>query len=176
MKTARVERRGFSIVELVLAVVVLALLAAVAIPRLSQAAPNSDARDLRASLAVLRTAIELYHQDHGRYPGQRPAGSAGAGTAAAFIHQLTQYSDADGHASITRSETFCYGPYLRRGIPLCPVAPAGPSARVHVITGGAVPAHDPTAGGAGWIYNPDTGYIAANSNDVDADDVRYDTY
>jgi hypothetical protein len=126
---------------------------------------------------VLRTAIELYYHDHGAYPGQRPAATtAAAGTAAAFIRQLTQYTDAEGRASATPSETFCYGPYLQAGVPRCPVCSPLPKAGVHMVVGPGMPAYTPAADRAGWVYNCDTGYIAANSNGVDAAGVRYDAY
>jgi len=178
MKATDMSIRAFSLIELVVVVVILGVLAAMAIPQLSQGATNTAESELKTDLAVLRTAIELYYQDHGAYPGQKTAGTlaAGAGTAAAFIRQLTQYSDAEGRVSATFSETFCYGPYLRHGIPPCPVSPAGPRAGIHLIGGPAVPGYTPTARETGWIYNYQTGYIAANSNSTDLDGVCYDAY
>jgi general secretion pathway protein G len=178
MNTKGVKQRASSLIEVIVVVVILGVLAAIAIPRFSQAATSDEESNLRAGLAVLRTAIELYYRDHGAYPGQEPAGLAGAeaGTAAAVIRQLTQYTDADGRAAVSPSADFSYGPYLRRGIPSCPVAPGGPSARIHTISGTDEPACCAAAADAGWIYNPNTGYIAANSNKVDSRGVRYDTY
>lgn len=171
-------RPARSLLEVVVVVVILGALAAVAIPRFSQGAVDDSDTDLRANLAVLRTAIELYYHDHGEYPGQRSAGSSGAGTGtpAAFIRQLTQPTDADGRASPTRSATCCYGPYLRSGIPACRVCAGGPSARVHVIRGTGRPEYDATVAGAGWVYNCDTGYIAANSDGVDSRGMPYNAY
>ncbi|MFQ5805298.1 MAG: prepilin-type N-terminal cleavage/methylation domain-containing protein [Phycisphaerae bacterium] len=178
MNTLDMKKRAVSLVELIVVVVVLGLLAAVAIPHFSQGATDDCGSRLKTDLAVLRTAIELYYQDHDAYPGQRAAGTvaAGAGTAAAFIRQLTQFSDAEGRVSPTPSEVFCYGPYLQRGVPRCPVSPAGPSARIHLLSGPAVPAYIKTALNAGWVYNYETGYIAANSNAADARGVHYDSY
>lgn len=172
------KRRTSSLVELIVAIVILGVLAAIAIPRFSRGATGGGELDLKTNLAVLRTAIELYYDDHHAYPGQKTAGSpvAGAGTAAAFIRQLTQCTDAAGRVSATPSAVFCYGPYLQRGIPSCPLSPAAPSARLHMISGAVMPAYDVTAAGAGWIYNYETGYIAANSARVDADGIRYDAY
>lgn len=172
------KRSTPSLVELVVAVVILGVLAALAIPHFSHAAVSDDAGDLRTDLAVLRTAIEMYYDDHGFYPAQRSAGTAGAGlgTAAAFIRQLTQYTDAEGHARATPGEPFGYGPYLRDGVPPCPVSVGRPSAAVHVIAGMTGPAYDPTAPHAGWVYNYETGYIAANSPAQDPLGVRYDSY
>ncbi len=169
------RKRTFSIVELIVVVVILGVLAAMAIPRFSEGATGDAEAELKTRLAVLRTAIALYYDDHGAYPGQRPAGAtAAARTAAAFIRQLTQ--PAEGHASSARSEAFCYGPYLRRAVPACPVSSPRPSAGIFVVAGPAVPTYDQSARPAGWVYNCDTGYIAANSDGVDATGARYDSY
>jgi prepilin-type N-terminal cleavage/methylation domain-containing protein len=178
MNTAQMKKHAFSLIELIVAVVILGVLAALAIPRFSQGAVNDSEAELRTNLAVLRTAIEMYYHDHGAYPSQRPAGTVGAeaGTAAAFIRQLTQYTDAEGHARTTSDDMFCYGPYLQNGVPPCPVSAGHPSAVVHLIAGKAEPAYDPFATHAGWIYHYETGYIAANSASTDMRGVRYDSY
>ena len=178
MNTPDMKTSGFSLIELIVAVVILGVLAALAIPRFSQGAVNQNEADLRTNLAVLRTAIEMYYHDHGAYPAQRPAGAVGAevGTAAAFIRQLTQYTDAEGQTCATPSDVFRHGPYLRNGVPPCPVSAGHASALVHLIAGEAEPAYDPTAADAGWTYNCETGYIAANSPGEDLLGVRYDSY
>jgi type II secretory pathway pseudopilin PulG len=177
MKTTGMKRETLPLLELIVVVVIFGVLAAMAIPRFSAGATRTTESDLRSDLAVLRTAIELYY-DHGTYPAQKGAGAFGAeaGTAAAFVRQLTQYTDAEGRASPSPSATFRHGPYLRRGIPACSVPPGDPSSRMRLINGSAVPAYDATAPDAGWIYNCDTGYVAANSDEVDDRGVRYDTY
>jgi prepilin-type N-terminal cleavage/methylation domain-containing protein len=178
MHTLSMKTSAFSLIELVVAVVILGVLAALAIPRFSHGAVNESEADLRTHLAVLRTAIEMYYHDHGAYPAQKAADTAGAevATAAAFIHQLTQYTDVDGRVGPAPSATFRYGPYLRNGVPQCSVSAVGPSADVHVITGAAEPAYNVTVPHAGWIYNCETGYIAANSPGQDQLGVRYDSY
>jgi general secretion pathway protein G len=172
------KKNAFSIIELIVVVVVLGVLAALAIPRLSQGAVNQSESDLRAGLAVLRTAIEMYHDDHEAYPAQRSAGTVGAeaGTTAALLRQLTQYTNAAGHARATPGDAFSYGPYLRNGVPPSPVSTGQSSALVHLIAGQAKPAFDSTTLGTSWIYNYETGYIAANSDDQDALGRRYDSY
>jgi prepilin-type N-terminal cleavage/methylation domain-containing protein len=177
MNTRHQKKHAFSLIELIVVVVILGVLAAMAIPRFSQGADGGES-ELKTALAVLRSSIELYCHDHGAYPGQKSAGTdaAGARTVAACVRQLTRYTDAEGRVSDTPSETFCYGPYLRQGVPLCPVSPDGPSARIHLISGSQVPEYTATASDAGWVYNCDTGYIAANSPAVDARRTRYDAY
>lgn len=168
--------RALSIIELIVAVVILGVVAALAIPRLSQGAVNDTKADLRARAAILRTAIELYYDDHGTYPGQKATGAAPAGSPEAFAAQLGRFTDADGVVSDTPGARFCYGPYLRDGTPICPVSTPTPSGQVALIAGDALPGFDESATGAGWIYNYQTGYIAANSPGIDTRGARYDSY
>ncbi len=172
------KTRAFSLVELIVVVVILGVLAAMAIPRFSHGAVNQTEDDLKTNLAVLRTAIEMYYNDHGAYPGQQSAGSATAeaSAAAAVIRQLTQYTTAEGKARATGGEEYCFGPYLQNGIPPCAVSVGRPSASLHLIVGRDMPGFTQHATDAGWVYNYETGYIAANSPGVDAQGIRLDTY
>lgn len=146
------RRRAASILEFTIAIVILGVIAALAIPKLSRAdSPRSDG-ELRARLQVLRTAIELYHRDHGGYPGQPAAGAAAA--EAALVRDLR--------------------PYLRQGIPASPLRSGRGPGRVHAVAG-AVHAAIETVD-ADWIYNVDTGEIFANSPQVDGRGERFDQY
>jgi general secretion pathway protein G len=177
MNNRDMNRGAFSIVELVLVVIVIGIVAALAIPKFSAAAVNHDRVNLKTDLAVLRTAIEMYYHDHQAYPGQQDAGSdAAAGSAAAVVLQLTRYTDAAGRVGEMRNEEFRFGPYLRDGIPPCPVSVGRPSAEIHLISGDALPAFDASAASAGWVFNFQTGYVAANSPGVDESGTRYDSY
>ncbi|MBK8915611.1 MAG: prepilin-type N-terminal cleavage/methylation domain-containing protein [Phycisphaerales bacterium] len=169
------KRSGFSLVELIVVVVIIGILAAIAIPRFSRGATGAGASGVGGNLQVLRNAIELYYYEHGEYPGKNAAGAAAAGSEAAFIAQLTKYSDANGGVSDTPTGEFKFGPYLRKGIPPCPVAPrAGKSGIAMINTG--TPAYTAGAADAGWVFNYETGDICVNSNDTDADGKSYDSY
>ncbi len=175
MKSQPVRRTAFSVLELIVVVVILGVLAALAIPQLSSAASLSPEEQLRQQLRVLRTAIELYYQDHGAYPAQRPAGAHPAGTPGAFVRQLTMYTDAEGNVAPAPDERFRFGPYLRDEIPPCPVTGA-PGNQIAIVQGPQMPGYMPDHPHAAWVYNPQTGYIAANSDQRDPQGKRYDSY
>src|SRR5687768_14790624 len=61
-------RRGFTLVELVVVVMILGILAAVAAPRMFRSTNDAKQSSARQSLAVIRNAIELYEADNGTYP------------------------------------------------------------------------------------------------------------
>ena len=73
------NRRGFSLVELVVVVLVMGILAAVAGPKMFDTASDARLSGTKQSLTVLRDAIELYRAENGSYPA--PADSAAMHTA-----------------------------------------------------------------------------------------------
>lgn len=157
------------------AVIVLGLLAALAIPRFSQGAAHDPTVELRDNLALLRPAIAMYYRDHGQYPCQNaPVDLTPGELHSRFVRQLTRYTDAQGVPSDMPTAGFQFGPYLRES-PTCPVSAYGGN-RVHVIGGEAQPAHLPNIPKADWVFNRDTGYIAANSEFADATGIRFDHY
>ena len=62
--------RGFTLVELLIVVIVLAILAAIVVPQFSAASNDAKLRALDTTLANMRAAIDLYYQQHGKYPGR----------------------------------------------------------------------------------------------------------
>lgn len=84
-KTAAVrKRRGFTLVELVVVVLVLGIIAAVASPKMFDT--TSDARDnsTKTTLSIVRDAIEFHRIEVGAYPGD-------AGTDVDFIADVAPY-------------------------------------------------------------------------------------
>jgi general secretion pathway protein G len=63
------HRRGFSLVEILIVVVIMGILSAIVIPQFSGATTDSQAGNLRAQLGALNNSIELYKsQNRGAYP------------------------------------------------------------------------------------------------------------
>ena len=61
-------QRGFTLVELMVVMAIIALLLALALPRYFKHLEMSRETILRQDLAVMRDAIDKYHGDTGRYP------------------------------------------------------------------------------------------------------------
>lgn len=178
-RAARAARRGaISGLELLIVFIIIGLVAALTIPQFSRAGQTTRDEQLRRDLRAWRTAIELYYRDHGHYPAQSGDGSieGGPGTVAALLSQLTRYTNAAGVASIARDESHRFGPYLRDGVPESPVPPNVGARGVAIVRGEQSPAFLADAPEAGWVFNCDTGYIAANSDRVDSSGVRFDRY
>lgn len=108
MRPEGAVRRGFTLVELVVVVLILGILAAVAAPRMFDTATEARENSTRQSLAVVRDAIQLYRAQTGAYPdssslatdlepylsGQFPAVQVGENTNA-------DVGDATGQSPIT---------------------------------------------------------------------------
>ena len=62
------KHSAFSLVELVVVVLIVGILAAVAAPRMFNTASNARSSSTKASLIVVRDAIELYRAQNGSYP------------------------------------------------------------------------------------------------------------
>ncbi len=60
--------RGFTLIELIVVMAIVALLAGITAPRYFASVDRAKASSLRASLAVMRDALDKYAADKGRYP------------------------------------------------------------------------------------------------------------
>ncbi len=159
VRSTQTLRRGFSLIELVIVIVIIGIIAAIAIPRMSRGAEGAAESSLRANLAVLRNAIDLYHSEHeGDYPA-----------ATTFEAQMTKFSSLAGATNDASSSVYLYGPYLREIPPLPVKVPSGVNPKANGVAAA-------TAATVGWIYNESTGVIRANSSIVGSNDAAYDTW
>ncbi len=67
---ARCRSRGFTLLELLFVLVIVALLASLAAPMLSDSVEQAREAALRQDLTVMRKAIDDYQADHGRPPAE----------------------------------------------------------------------------------------------------------
>jgi general secretion pathway protein G len=68
MLRSRKDRKGFTLVELLVVIVVLAVLAAIVLPKFLGAGQRSKEAALKSDLKILRNAVSLYLTDTGAYP------------------------------------------------------------------------------------------------------------
>jgi prepilin-type N-terminal cleavage/methylation domain-containing protein len=156
----RSKAGGFTLVELLIVVIILAILAAVVIPQFAASTDDARAAALDTTLANLRSSLDLYYQQHGEYPSANGDGSNAAASAAAFISQLSQYTDADGDAAATKDATHIYGPYLRKGE--IPTEPMTNSAAIEIITTGTLGITASGGDPGGWKFDNVTGQFIVN--------------
>lgn len=182
-------QKGFTLVELLIVVIILAILAAIVIPQFSSSTKDAQESALDSNLNALRSAIDLYKAQHnGIYPGVTvssgvvctvgSAGTAAVNSEAALIDQLTNLSNSSGGTCSGADPLTKLGPYLRKGIPADPFSSPAVSTVV-VVTGGvslSSGAAVPGAATGGWKYDTKTGQIVMNSNAADSKGQLYYTH
>ncbi len=62
------RRSGFTLVEMVVVVLIMGIVAAVAMPRMSASTQTAKTNSAKQSLATIRNAIEMYRADTGSNP------------------------------------------------------------------------------------------------------------
>ena len=96
-KTHRTRQKGFTLVEMLLVLVILAALAAVVVPKFAGRSQQAKETAARSQISVFETALDIFETDNGYYP----SGSDG------LDELVNQPSNA----------TSWNGPYLKKGIP-----------------------------------------------------------
>lgn len=172
--------QGFTLIELLIVVIIIAILAAIAIPQFSNTSGDAQESASIANLTTMRSAVELYRTQHnGRYPSRAPVGNApaaecpnnGAGVATdndplTFRDQLTRFSSASGHTCATAAAGYIYGPYLRT----IPSEPVTNSTAVVVATTDAMTPPDLNTT-AGWRFQNVSGALQINTTRMARDGV-----
>ena len=145
----RSRRTGFTLIEVLIVVVIMAVLAATIIPQFSSSTNDAKESSLQFNLKSIQSQIEMYKLHHlGDYP-----------TVDDFAKQLTGKTDVDGKVKASGE----YGPYIQGDIPTNPFN--GSNEIVSVATEGTEPTAVVT-GGAGWQYDATTGMIYPNNSEA----------
>src|SRR5258708_38626405 len=141
--TIRRSTVGFTLVELLMVMVVLAVIAAIVIPKFADRHKQSQEASLKSDLNLLRNAIASFQADTGYYPKALADLSAAAAPAQG-------YDSAAALQSITATDW--HGPYVT-SVPNDPVAAAAFSYSVAAGTVGNVTSSATGNGQDGKAYS-----------------------
>ncbi len=140
MKSRR--KLGFTLVEVLIVVVIMAVLAAAIIPQFADSTADAKANTAIFNLHTLRSQIELYKAQHdSKYP-------------TAGLVELTKKTNAAGE--VGTSTAYRYGPYVR-------TIPENP---INGLNSVVAPAANPPVAeeaDAGWLYDAVKGEVWINS-------------
>ncbi len=138
------SRQAFTLVEVLIVVVIMAVLAATIIPQFTNSTNDAKQSTVLFNLHSMRSLIELYKSQHN---GKAPS---------ADLKELISATDRTGN--VGTGAAYPYGPYLNK-IPDNPFTDSNT-----VAAPGAVPPSS-TVDGAGWLYDATTGQIWVNHAD-----------
>ena len=137
------SRKGFTLVEILIVVIILGILAAIVIPQFTQASDDARTSALASDLQTVRSAVELYKVQHlERLPGKDYT-AGGAGVDEEVVDQLTSKTDLNGKVDAAGT----LGPYLQK-FPTNPFVATGGNEIDYTASGG---------GTKGWYFNRTTG-------------------
>jgi general secretion pathway protein G len=98
------RKKGFTLVELLVVIVVLAVLAAIVLPKFMNSSKRSKESALKSDLKLVRNAVSLFQADTGAYPKALTDLTATAAPAKGL-------DSAGADATITATDW--HGPYLQ---------------------------------------------------------------
>jgi len=148
-------KRGFTLVEILIVVVILGILAAIVIPQFTGASTEAKLSSLVSDLQTIRSQIELYKLQHNeQLPGAAASGES-------FEEALTEQTTVDGALFVEGSGDKAYGPYMQK----LPTNQFVDLATVNVALGAAPLGNDDW----GWAFNLTTGEFYPNYVDADGD-------
>lgn len=145
MHARKMVRKGFTLVEILIVVVILGILAAIVIPQFTNASTAAKASSVLSQLQTLRSQVELYKNQHNNeYPT-----SDGTLSGTWDWTKMTLKTDING-ATGTTAGTHIYGPYMQQ-------APKNP----FVVAANNTVLGTTVDGSSAWVLNTTTGVIRA---------------
>lgn len=147
VKTAQDRRQGFTLVEVLIVVVIMAVLAATIIPQFSDSARDAKISTGKFNLNTMRTQIQFYSAQHN---GALPT---------VTLVELISKTDAAG--TVGTGASYVYGPYIT-------AVPDNPFTNSNKVTAATTnpPAAASGATDAGWLYHAATGNFWIDDADL----------
>jgi len=152
-----VAKKGFTLVEILIVVIILGILAAIVIPQFTEASAEARVSSLVTNLQTIRSQLLLYKTQHLE---NYPADGAGEGDVQ-FTAEMCTYSDKTGTTNAVALPAavppVIYGPYLRN-VPFNPMT----DIKVVVVEQDPATVFAAPAADGGWWFNSGTGEFRAN--------------
>ncbi len=166
------KEKGFTLVEILIVVVLLAILALVVLPMVSGSVISARESALAHDLNMLRRYVLIYKNQHLEVPPGYPDGdTTQAPTEQAFVEQITMSSDPNGQTAPVGTPGFERGPYLMK----IPVNPLNHKDTIQVL-GDAAGFPASADDSHGWIYKPATSEVRADCGGTDDSGKSYYGY
>ena len=137
--TRRPSKPGFTFVDMMIAITVMSILAAIVVPKFLTANKDTNTAAIKANLRTIRTQLVSYYKDHNAYP-----------TLADFADQMTKSSNFVGGTADVGTAGFPFGPYIVE-------VPQNPETKTNDVGNGVVAS-------SAWFYDPLTGEFLANDS------------
>jgi len=147
--------KAFTLVEILIVVIILAILAGVAIPQIGGVTEVSRETNLKENLSKIRAQIQVYRNQHDAFPDGDE-----------FADQMTKYTNFEREVADTGDQDYRYGPYLEQ----MPPNPVTKDATIRTASG-ADQHFPPGDADGGWWYNEVTGAFYADLTDDHEDDL-----
>lgn len=150
------SKRGFTLVEILIVVVIMGILAAIVVPQFSQSSDDARYTSTVQNLQSLRGQVDLYRNQH---QGQLPGATSDSSDDTTFSNRMTQPTNEAGTAGAFGDVNFPYGPYIHNQLP---ANPFNGSRKVQNV--GTFPATAPGGSDPGWVYERASGRIKINKD------------
>ena len=116
MNSFRKSKRGFTLIEILIVVIILGILAAIVIPQFANASTQAKQSTVQSTAQTLRSQVALYKLQHS---DNLPGNKTGSFDSPTFWTQMTTKTDSAGVAYTAGTSTSGpFGPTCRRSRPM----------------------------------------------------------